>query len=133
MYVIIGIDVLLLALAIWFGFFKKRVLSAMIPFVLAVITTTIYSYIVTRMPLAGSPVELFNPHQYVRQSEYVSFWSLMFSTLLMGFWARFIAVTSLIAAFWLGVYRRRTGLGVFMFLISVATTYLFGVLKYFWR
>jgi hypothetical protein len=82
---------------------------------------------------SGSPTSMFDPTQYVERGEYVSFWVSMFQTILSGFWARFIAVLSLIAAFWFGVYRRRPGVGIFLFLMSIAATYLFGFTKFLWR
>jgi len=133
MLVVTGIDVFFIILAAWLGFQKKRVWPAMICFILAVIITSIYSYIIRYMPMGDIRTDIFNPTEYVQESEYINFWKRMFSTFLSGFWARFIAVTSLLAAFWFGIYRRRTGIGIFLFLTSVSATYLFSVVQFFLR
>jgi hypothetical protein len=134
MYVVVGIDIVILALAVWFGIYKKRVYTGFILFFTAVIVTVFYGYALPRLLAVGNiSTDILNPIRYVKQGEYISFWSVMFSTILSGFWARFLAVSSLIAAFWFGVYRRRIGLGVFLFLTSIGTTYLAGILKFLWR
>jgi len=73
--------------------------------------------------------DLFNPLKHFSQGEYISFWQYLFSTLLQSFWARFIALLSISFSIWFGVYRRRFGLGVFFFLITVLVSYFGGLLK----
>ncbi|MDD3983113.1 MAG: hypothetical protein RBT20_00090 [Syntrophales bacterium] len=73
-------------------------------------------------------LEAFNPLKYLPQQTYADFWETMFITMLSGFWARFFATAFLVAAFWMAVYRRRFGLGIALFFMSVSITYLGGVL-----
>lgn len=83
---------------------------------------------------AGGIIDALNPLSHLSSGEYVGFWSLMFSTLLSGFWARLIAAGSLALAFWLGVYRRRFGLAFILFFIAVSVAYLGGLfnLMFWW-
>ncbi len=78
-------------------------------------------------------LELLNPLKYFSQAEYISFWQHLFATLLSGFWARLIAALCLIFSFWFGVYRRRLGLSVLFFILTVLISYLGGLLRViFW-
>lgn len=78
-------------------------------------------------------LDLFNPLRHFSQTEYFSFWQYLFATLLYGFWARLIALISILFSFWFGVYRRRPGIGALFFGIAVFVSYFGGVLKaIFW-
>lgn len=77
--------------------------------------------------------ELFNPLKHFSHGQYVSFWQYLFATLLTGFWARLIASVSLCFSFWFGVYRRRLGLGLIFFILTVVMAYFGSLVKIaFW-
>ena len=78
-------------------------------------------------------LDFFNPLKHFSRGEYLSFWHYLFSSLLSGFWARLIASLSILFSFWFGVYRRRLGLGIIFFILSVFVSYFGGLLKaIFW-
>ncbi len=77
---------------------------------------------------ATAILDTLNPLKHVSQAGYTGFWATMFQTFLSGIWARIFAGAFLFMAFWLGVYRRQFGLGIFLFVLSVFVTYLGGVI-----
>ena len=74
-------------------------------------------------------LEYLNPLRYFTHDEYVSFWQMLFQTVLNGFWARALSVASLILAFWF--MARRQNIPMFLFFISMAfiTAYLGGLVN----
>jgi len=77
--------------------------------------------------------EIFDPLKRFSQGEYLSLWRYLFATLLSGFWARLLASFFLIFSLWFGVYRRRLGLGIGFFVLSVFIAYFGGLMAImFW-
>lgn len=77
--------------------------------------------------------EIFDPLKRFSQSEYLSLWQYLFATLLSGFWARLLASLFLLFSLWFGVYRRRLGLGIGFFVLSVFIAYFGGLARImFW-
>ena len=74
-------------------------------------------------------IEYFNPLKYFTYEQYISFWKMLFQTVLNGFWARALSATSLFLAFWF--MARRQNIPMFIFFISMAfiTAYLGGILN----
>jgi hypothetical protein len=70
-----------------------------------------------------------NPLKHFNEGQYISFWQMLFATLLQGFWAKFLATGSLILAFWFGVRRQRFVIGVIFFFCAISLAYGAVVLK----
>jgi len=78
-------------------------------------------------------LDKFNPLQYVGHGDYVHWWAEAYRLVLSGFWGRLIAAMCLVGAFWFGVYRKMPGLGIVLFFITIAITYMGGLVKViFW-
>ncbi len=77
--------------------------------------------------LSGSFLDAINPMSYMSHEQYNSFWYMMFSTLLQGFWARLLACVTLALALFFLIYLKRPGLSVVFVLISTIATYFGGV------
>lgn len=75
-------------------------------------------------------VDRLNPLNYVKPSEYTSIWTMLFRTVLEGFWARLFALVFLFLAFWFGVYRQRFIPGITFFVLSILVTYFGGIFRF---
>ncbi|MEM2991357.1 MAG: hypothetical protein QXQ02_09280 [Halobacteria archaeon] len=75
-------------------------------------------------------VDRLNPLNYVKPSEYTSIWTMLFRTILEGFWARLFAIVFLFLAFWFGVYRQRFIPGITFFVLSILVTYFGGIFRF---
>ncbi|MDO3380344.1 hypothetical protein [Geoalkalibacter halelectricus] len=71
-----------------------------------------------------------NPLAHMEAGDYESFWHVMFSTVLLGFWGRLIAAGLLLLAFWFGVRRRNFAGGVFCFLVAASIAYGAAILNF---
>jgi len=77
--------------------------------------------------LSGSFLDYLNPLKYVSYEQYDSFWHVLFSTILQGFWARLLAFVTLALALFFLIYLKRPGLSVVFIIISTIATYFGGV------
>jgi len=76
-------------------------------------------------------LDYLDPLKHFTPDEYVSFWSLLFHTILQGFWARLLALAALVSSFWYGVRRQQFFVGLSFFIISLVITYGAWVLRLF--
>jgi hypothetical protein len=80
--------------------------------------------------LSGSFMDIINPLNYMSHQQYDSFWQMLFSTILQGFWARFLAFTTLALALFFLIYLKRPGLSIVFIVISTIATYFGGVFSF---
>lgn len=81
-------------------------------------------------------LDYLNPLKHFSQGEYLSFWQYLFKTVLSGFWARLIASVTLLFSFWFGVYRRKLGLALIFFVVTIVVSYfgsLVNAVFWWWR
>lgn len=55
---------------------------------------------------SASAIEQINPLTHMRAKDYDVLWQKLFSTILSGFWGRFIFLTLLISAIYFGIRMR---------------------------
>jgi hypothetical protein len=72
---------------------------------------------------AGGFLDYLNPLKYVSQDQYLSIWQLLFAGLLQGFWARLIAWSCMVFAFYFGVIRQNVGFAIVLFGGAIFITY----------
>ena len=72
-------------------------------------------------------LDTINPLAHVSQEGYSNLWAWLYATFLNGIWARIFAAAFLAMAFWLGVYRRRTAMGIVLLMMSIVVTYMGGM------
>lgn len=64
-----------------------------------------------------------NPLTHFSFEGYTTSWQQLFSTLLQGFWGRFLAVSLLALSFWFGVRRRNFAVAFGLFVLALLVTY----------
>ncbi|MDH5543766.1 MAG: hypothetical protein OEY64_12490 [Nitrospinota bacterium] len=67
---------------------------------------------------------------YTLASDYGYLWGDFFNAILNGFWAKFIATSLLIAAFWAGIWLRQFLVAFVFVFSSAAIAYLGGLIRY---
>ena len=72
-----------------------------------------------------------NPLRYFTNDEYVSFWSMLFGSLLSGFWARLISVCFLGLSFYFMARRQNIQIFVVFFFLALVTAYIGGLREIF--
>ncbi len=76
-------------------------------------------------------LEYLNPQHYVTSERYVHMWQGLIATLLLGFWARFLAAACIFLAFYFMVRRQRYQAGVWFIVLASILIYGGTVLKFF--
>jgi ABC-type Fe3+ transport system permease subunit len=75
-------------------------------------------------------LEYLNPQHYVTSERYVHMWQGLIATLLLGFWARFLAATCIFLAFYFMVRRQKYPVGVWFIALASILTYGGTILKF---
>ncbi|WP_041533021.1 hypothetical protein [Pelobacter propionicus] len=76
----------------------------------------------------SSVIEKLNPLHYMKPEDYTAFWQKIFSTILLGFWARFFFYVLLCMAFYVGVRQRNPTLAAVCIVLAACVAYGSGVI-----
>lgn len=76
-------------------------------------------------------LDYLNPLRYFTPGEYISFWYVLFHTLLQGFWAKFFSVSSFILSFWFIARRQNVYASVIFLFLAALTAYAGGIWMHF--
>lgn len=68
-------------------------------------------------------IEQLNPLHHMDAARYNEIWQKLFSTLLYGFWGRFLFLTLIFLSFWFGVRMRNPSLAGICLILAALVAY----------
>lgn len=72
---------------------------------------------------AAPAIEKLNPLQHMDPTRYNEIWQKLFSTMLYGFWGRFLFLTLVFMSFWFGVRMRNPALAGVCLILAALIAY----------